>query len=312
MPIDSNRSLEEANRPPMDFKLHAEKFPASITISTYEIIMRENAEHIETPFKDIKIEAVQLVRSITERCSTETIPISQIYDQEIASLCGERFLLFDKNDQDRVIGLESNRGLEILQSCSQWHADATFKITPDLFYQCLIIHGFYQEQIFPCLFFLMVNKKEDSYDIVFGQTKEKALELNYYLNPTCLICDFELALINSFRFNFPGILIRGCQFHHSQAIFKKIVGFGLKRLYCTNEIYSNWLSKLMNLSFVPLNYVVDAFQLLKLSKPNDLKIDEIIAYFNNTWLEGQYDLQLWNHAFTVGPRTNNHTEGFHS
>ncbi|CAF0943386.1 unnamed protein product [Brachionus calyciflorus] len=69
------------------WRCKAEKCPASITISTNEIIMRENAEHIETPFKDIKIEAVQLVSSITEKCSTETIPISQIYDQEIARIC---------------------------------------------------------------------------------------------------------------------------------------------------------------------------------------------------------------------------------
>ncbi|CAF0734880.1 unnamed protein product [Brachionus calyciflorus] len=119
---------------------------------------------LSTILLNIKTEAVQLVRSITERCSTETIPISQIYDQKIARLCnkydastidscirpfaqiktnlykvrrknfpdlpksleeidltieytqtkgGERLPLFDTKGRERVIGLASNRGLEI-------------------------------------------------------------------------------------------------------------------------------------------------------------------------------------------------------
>ena len=41
-------------------------------------------------------------------------------------------------------------------------------------------------------------------------------------------------------------------------------------------------------------------------------IENFVAYFVDTWFEGDFNLVLWNHAHTIGPRTNNHVEGFHN
>lgn len=41
-------------------------------------------------------------------------------------------------------------------------------------------------------------------------------------------------------------------------------------------------------------------------------IENFVAYFVDTWFEGSLETKLWNHANTIGPRTNNHVEGFHN
>ena len=38
----------------------------------------------------------------------------------------------------------------------------------------------------------------------------------------------------------------------------------------------------------------------------------MIKYFDATWLMGCFLPTLWNHSNTIGPRTNNNVEGFHS
>ena len=52
-----------------------------------------------------------------------------------------RFVLFDTNDDDRIIAHSSNVQLEILSKASRWHLDGTFKSAPTLFYQSYKVHG---------------------------------------------------------------------------------------------------------------------------------------------------------------------------
>ena len=42
------------------------------------------------------------------------------------------------------------------------------------------------------------------------------------------------------------------------------------------------------------------------------KIDLFISYYRSTWLSESslFPPKIWNHFDTVGPRTNNHVEGF--
>ena len=45
-------------------------------------------------------------------------------------------------------------------------------------------------------------------------------------------------------------------------------------------------------------------------KPNIARVGEFLDYFNNTYFEGKFPTQFWNHYDTIGPRTNNHLEGY--
>ena len=46
--------------------------------------------------------------------------------------------------------------------------------------------------------------------------------------------------------------------------------------------------------------------------PNVLQIHQLIQYFNETCLNGQFVIQQWNYFDYIVPRTNNHFVGWHS
>lgn len=44
----------------------------------------------------------------------------------------------------------------------------------------------------------------------------------------------------------------------------------------------------------------------------NLKLASFREYFENTWINGRYPLQVWSHWDNPGPRTTNHAEGYHN
>ena len=51
---------------------------------------------------------------------------------------------------------------------------------------------------------------------------------------------------------------------------------------------------------------------LKAEMPNDEKIREIAAYFDEAWFDSDIRPHIWNYYRHCGPRTNNHLEGWHN
>ena len=41
-------------------------------------------------------------------------------------------------------------------------------------------------------------------------------------------------------------------------------------------------------------------------------MDELVSYFDSTWMHRQFKHHQWNYFNFKGPRTNNHVEGWHS
>ena len=80
--------------------------------------------------------------------------------------------------------------------------------------------------VFPCIFALLPNKKESTYNTLL----RKLLEIKPDLNPKTIMVDFEKAAINSFENNF-NVVISGCFFHLSQNIWRKIQSEGLTVQY---------------------------------------------------------------------------------
>jgi hypothetical protein len=76
------------------------------------------------------------------------------------------------------------------------------------------------------------------------------------------------------------------------------------------------LKKLCALAFVPPTSIRDAWLIIvndlnNLPYENFDKLSDLLLYFNAVWFQ-RFEILLWNHYDTVGPRTNNHVEGFHS
>ena len=67
------------------------------------------------------------------------------------------------------------------------------------------------------------------------------------------------------------------------------------------------------LAFVPPAFVRVAWQGIQQVAPDDdERVDTSVDYFDQTWINGRFPIQIWNHHNIEGARTNNHAEGWHA
>jgi hypothetical protein len=131
------------------------------------------------------------------------------------------------------------------------------------------------------------------------------LEKNILLNPSFLICDYEIASISAFKYHFTSLEIRGCFFHFCQSIYRKVNTIGFSETYKTNDNFKLWVRGLMSLALVPLDRFDEAFRNIISKKTKIKDIFVLIDYFKTTWISGNFSPSMWNHFFNIGPRTNN-------
>ena len=90
----------------------------------------------------------------------------------------QNFVLFDTDDDDRIICFSSPHQQEILSNCTEWYVDGTFKSAPPGFAQLFIIHGWYNDEMYPCAWVALRNKTSGVYKKMLEQLIDK--------------CEFEL------------------------------------------------------------------------------------------------------------------------
>ena len=105
----------------------------------------------------------------------------------------------------------------------------------------------------------MQKKTEELYSAVIL----KLLELIPGFSPRLAVSDFEKAPRNAFLYFFPQMKMIGCWFHFTQAIWKKTQILGLGKLYKTEEIYADWLRKLMVMPLLPQSEITSTFSVLE-------------------------------------------------
>ena len=93
----------------------------------------------------------------------------------------------------------------------------------------------------------MSAKNEQLYTAVISAVRTNIPKFN----PSIVICDFETAPRNAFKFVFPYANIVGCWFHCTKAVYNKVQKLGLGKLYRVNKEFKNWIHLLMSLPFLP-------------------------------------------------------------
>jgi hypothetical protein len=150
---------------------------------------------------------------------------------------------------------------------------------------------------------------------MLNQLIAKASALGYNLKPTSVTSDYETAAINAFTIVFECVP-KGCHFHFTQANWKNIQKLGLTDEYKSNPQVRELLDDCKTMPFVPIGLINTVWTLIlnKLTLIVSKKLKELkeyVLYFYNTWLiNPNYPIALWNHYETIGPRTNNHLEGY--
>jgi hypothetical protein len=170
----------------------------------------------------------------------------------------------------------------------------------------------------------MPNKSEETYKRAFEALKN----LQKNLNPLTIMTDFELSAINAFKNSFPGIFNRGCFFHFTQSLWRKIQKIPeLEKEYLKDSNFAMNVRKFPALAFVPLIDIVSAFEELiemKFFIENSNLPEKFIEYFEDNYI-GRIQLRnrrktpkfphyLWNCYNSVIngiAKTNNSVEGWH-
>ena len=212
-----------------------------------------------------------------------------------------------ETDQVAII-FGSSYMLSKLNSSTDIHFDATFKIVPRLFYQLLTIFIHINQLTIPALHVLMTNKSETLYNALLLAIRELIPDFN----PVFAVGDFEIASRNAFIQSFPCVTLIGCWFHFTKALFDNIKKLGRYKLYKSNQIFREWVRKLMALPLLPEEEIHKVYISLELptSELGDSAkelIKKFRTYLNRTWISGNVSLSV----FYYENATNNGPESYH-
>ena len=122
------------------------------------------------------------------------------------------------------------------------------------------------------------------------------------------VLDFEAAAWAALGEVFPGVSMKGCVFHWTKAVWRKVHDLGLRTTYCERESDYLFIRKLMAL---PHNHVEGAFRQLAGLARSD-KLISLCNYIETTWLDSPiWDVRSWS-IYKQEVRTNNDVEGYHN
>jgi hypothetical protein len=181
----------------------------------------------------------------------------------------------------------SDEALAILRMDSQIFVDATFRVTPSPFSQCLIVmsHDPSTFLYVPCVWALMTSKDEYLYCSVLH---EIIVLLKYRWEPKIIVIDFERALLNTIKYQFPAAHIIGCFFHFRQAIHRK-----MKKLGISDDAASTCMGlmgRFMEVSDQALDGQIHEMESHPQLCSSSWKV--FWAYFRDTWMK-RFPPALW-------------------
>ena len=140
-------------------------------------------------------------------------------------------------------------------------------------------------------------------------------------NPDDILFDFEKAAINSIHNLNPQIEVKGCFYHFSSIIWKRIQNVGLQQRYSNYQELALHLRMLCAIAFLPPTDVIQGFEELvnEIRNIYSDKVDKILDYFEDNFIyrfrrNPSFALDLWNMFNRTDdelPRTNNSVEGWH-
>ncbi|CAM4985558.1 unnamed protein product [Rotaria socialis] len=218
----------------------------------------------------------------------------------------ERFLLNDKTTVSggRLLIFSSNTQLDELFKSSYVFCDGTFSTVPLIFNQLYTFHGYRKNEVFPCAFALLGDKKTSTYIQMIEDLKTAAISMGTKFEPLVLMSDFETSLIKAL----PTTEHKGCFFHFNQSLHRRLVSEGLAVAYRNEEKVRKWSKYTMALALLPPNETENALQLIKLGAPKRMK--KFVQYVQDFWFN-KIGVNMWN-VNDLKFRTNNACESWHA
>jgi len=190
------------------------------------------------------------------------------------------------------------------------YCDGTFYTCPSLFLQIYSIHTQVDGIMVPVVYALLPGKSQAVYTRFLSLLQTEMTNRGLPFSPSTVFLDFETAAQNAFLQSFPGTSIKGCFFHYTQCIWRKVQACGLQIPYRDNENIRTVVRRAAVLPLVPLPHIEDVwFEALDELQNTDRNVQQFLDYVTTQWIES--DRSTWNHYDTVGPRTTNNLEAWH-
>jgi hypothetical protein len=171
-----------------------------------------------------------------------------------------RYCDFVDADQTKLMMLfMSDHGGWVLSRSTDIFADGTFDTSPDPFAQIYFILGQMgpHKRAIPCVFALLPDKEATTY-LKMWTTINNMVKFQDGL-PQRVMSDFEKGVMNSVAKTLPHAQVRGCNFHHKQAIRRNLQEKGLVTVLNKNTKFEYLIKMIYGLAFVPPDSVSEVF-----------------------------------------------------
>jgi len=98
-----------------------------------------------------------------------------------------------------------------------------------------------------------------------------------------------------------------------QAHWRKVQSLGLAQCYMLSDpTLKHFVKKMAAINFCQLPFVTTTWLAVQLEALQIPYVDELVPYFDSTWMNRQFKCHQWNYFNFKRPCTNNHVEGWHS
>ncbi|KAI6654473.1 hypothetical protein LOD99_869 [Oopsacas minuta] len=162
--------------------------------------------------------------------------------------------------------------------------DGTFYTVPSQFYQLWTIFARFGRNVLPVIHCLLTSKHEEIYTAVLARIHELVPQLK----PIHGMSDWEKGARNAVKREFQGIHLRGCHFHYTQCIWRKVQKLGLSTVYHNNADFKKLVRSFMSLPFLPEDQIISVFNQLEV---RDLPLSEV--HMNQYTIFKKYLKRQW-------------------
>lgn len=203
-----------------------------------------------------------------------------------------------------------------MEQTTTLYVDGTFKSAPPLFAQVYVVLAEIYGAVIPVVYGLLPNKTRQTY----SNFTRMLLEIAPNMQPTRILCDFEIAAVSAFRERFPNATICGCYFHLAQNMQKHLAQQGLRERYNNEADFALQAKMILALAFVPIPQINKAIDQLSKAIPDELQ--DLLNWFEDNYVgrpgrRGNarrppiFAVEMWNlydRVLQNVDRTNNHSE----